>query len=253
MDDGHQLVSTCKRHGRVHGTGLKPVLMMLDGLATTHDPAGHNLPHRTPAMLPTIPHGIPDPADRVGIRNSDEKLRGRGEHHRATECAAVVWSRFPLQHDSTADTFGNSARRGNTRTSVNFQGCTLSLGEFLEQGFVWRRIPCGRNQSFRCVAFISEVLEIVRYVQNFAKDLCCLLKSEATISSRSFPVEFRPKGIGQRAPFVALSRCDLVTSYDRNDREDLEAVNRETSRGELEPVARDSISTSGHTMHKHIN
>ena len=85
-------------------------------------------------------------------------------------------------------------------------------------------------------------------MQNFAKDLCCLLKSEATISSRSFPVEFRPKGIGQRAPFVVISRCDLVTSYDRNDREDLEAVNRETSRGELEPVARDSISTSGHTM-----
>nr|KAF7434421.1 hypothetical protein H0235_002612 [Vespula pensylvanica] len=54
--------------------GFKLVLMMPDGLATTHDPAGHNLPQDTPAMLSTILDGILDPTDRPGIRNSVGRL-----------------------------------------------------------------------------------------------------------------------------------------------------------------------------------
>lgn len=48
--------------------GFKPcVLMMPDGLATTHDPAGHNLLHGTPAIYAFCYdpfHSIPDPASR---------------------------------------------------------------------------------------------------------------------------------------------------------------------------------------------
>ncbi|KAF7407582.1 hypothetical protein HZH66_002119 [Vespula vulgaris] len=58
--------------------GFKLVLMMPDGLATTHDPAGHNLPQDTPAMLSTILDGILDPTDRPGIRNSVSPRRIRG-------------------------------------------------------------------------------------------------------------------------------------------------------------------------------
>lgn len=55
---------------------------------------------------------------------------------------------------------------------------------------------------------------------------------------------------------ISLRSCHILRY--RNDRKDLKAVNRKTSRGKLEPVARDSISTSGHTipnilinMHRH--
>lgn len=73
----------------------KSVLMILDGLATTHDPVGHNLPRGTPAvcfLYYDTHHGIPDPyvtADRAGIRNS---VMRRGKTLDAGNAASIVTS-----------------------------------------------------------------------------------------------------------------------------------------------------------------
>lgn len=95
MDDSHQLVAACKRLRLLSAMGpSKRVLMMPHGLATTHDPDGHNLPRATPAMcFLRSPAAFSSPAaHRAGIRDSASRAM-----RRCSKCQSSIATLFGMQ------------------------------------------------------------------------------------------------------------------------------------------------------------